>query len=73
MVICLKQGAGDLCMVQLMLLPPITSCFNKIQNGFYHSDATVYPGCPEKRPLNGCFIVNEAQNCICDFCNSREI
>jgi len=31
-VICLEYGANDL-MVQLMPLPPIISCFSKIQNG----------------------------------------
>jgi len=38
MVICLKQGANALRMVQLMPLPPIISCFTKIQNGlpFWH-------------------------------------
>jgi len=33
MVICLECGANDLHMVQLMPLPPIISCFSKIQNG----------------------------------------
>jgi len=33
MVICLKQGANDLHMVQLLPLPPIVSCFIKIQIG----------------------------------------
>jgi len=32
-VICLECGANDLHMVQLMPLPPIISCFSKIQNG----------------------------------------
>jgi len=31
-VICLEGGANDFHMVQLMLLPPLTSCFIKIQN-----------------------------------------
>jgi len=31
-VICLERGANDLHMVQLMPLPPIISCFIKIQN-----------------------------------------
>jgi len=31
MVICLEQGANDLHMVLLMPLPPIISCFIKIQ------------------------------------------
>jgi len=51
-VVCLERGADDLHMVQLISLPPIISCFIKIQNGL--------PLCcrltqivPEKRPLNG--------------------
>jgi len=32
MVICLERGASDLHIVQLMPLPPITSCSSKIQN-----------------------------------------
>jgi len=32
-VICLKQGANDLHMVQLLPLPPIVSGFIKIQIG----------------------------------------
>jgi len=34
MVNCLEQGANDLPVVQLMPLPPIISCFVKIQNSF---------------------------------------
>jgi len=33
MDICLEQSAYDLHMVQLMPLPPIISCFIKIQKG----------------------------------------
>jgi len=33
MVVCLERGADDLHMVQLMPLPPIISCFIKIQIG----------------------------------------
>jgi len=33
MVICMKRGASNLHMVQLIPLPPIISCFIKIQNG----------------------------------------
>ena len=33
MVVCLECGANDLHMVQLMPLPPIISCFSKIQSG----------------------------------------
>ena len=47
MVIYLEQSANDLHIVQLMPMPPIISCFVKIQNGsaFLVPD---YPGCPEK-------------------------
>jgi len=37
MVICLVQSANDLHVVQLMPLPPIISCFIKIQNGLLFS------------------------------------
>ena len=33
MVICLERGADDLCLVQLMPLPPRHLCFSKIQSG----------------------------------------
>ena len=51
MVICLECGANDLHMVQLMPLPPIISCFSKIQNGlpFWCQLTEVVL---EKRPLN---------------------
>jgi len=35
---------------------PIVSCFIKIQNGFTFL-VPAYPGCPGKRPLNGCLSV----------------
>jgi len=53
MVICLGQSANDLHIVQLIPLPPIISCFSKIQNGSAFLVPT-YPGCPGKRPLNEC-------------------
>ena len=53
MAICLKWGSDDLCMVQLMPLPPMVSCFSKIQIGLTFL-VPAYPGCPGKRPLNGC-------------------
>ena len=57
MVVCLKRGANDLHMVQLMPLPPVISYLVKIQNGLTFLVPS-YPGCPvEKRPLNGCLSV----------------
>ena len=50
MVICLGQGA-DLHMAQLMPLPPIISCFIKIQNGFAFL-VPAYPDCPGKEAIN---------------------
>jgi len=47
MVICLDQGANDLHMVQLMPLPPIISCFIKIQIGLTFV-LPAYPGCSGK-------------------------
>jgi len=51
MVNCLECGANDLHMVQLMPLPPIISCFSKIQNGqrFWCRLTQVVL---KKRPLN---------------------
>jgi len=53
MVICLQQGANYFHMVQLMPLPPIISCFIKIQNdlSFWCLFIQVVL---EKRRLNGC-------------------
>ena len=53
MVICLEWGANDLHMVQLMPLPPIISCFIKIQNGLPFS-CHLAQVVLEKRLLNGC-------------------
>jgi len=58
MVICLERGA-DLHMAQLMPLPLIVSCFDKIQIGFTFL-VPAYPGSPGKGPLNGCVCV-----CVC--------
>jgi len=54
-VICLECGANDLHMVQLMPLPPIISCFSKIQNGlpFWCWLTQVVL---EKRSLNACVV-----------------
>jgi len=52
MVICLERGA-DLHMAQLMPLPLTVSFSSKIQIGFTFL-VPAYPGCPGKRPLNGC-------------------
>ena len=56
MVIFLERGANNLHMVQLMPLPPIISCFIKIQNGlpFWCQLTQVVL---ENRPLNGCSAV----------------
>jgi len=57
MVISLECGANDLHMAQLMPLPPIISCFSKIQNGlpFWCRLTQVVL---EKRPLNVCVCVH---------------
>jgi len=47
MVICLERGANDLHMVQLMPLPPIISCFIKIQIDLTFL-VPAYTGCPRK-------------------------
>jgi len=55
MVICLERGA-DLHMAQLMPLPPMVSCFSKIQVGFtFLVPADL--GSPGKGPLNGSVCV----------------
>jgi len=53
MVICLQRCANDLRVVQLMPLPPITSCSSKTHNGlpFWCWLTQIVL---EKRPLNGC-------------------
>jgi len=53
MVICMEQSANDLHMVQLMPLPPIVSCFIKIQNGCAFL-VLLTQAVLEKRLLNGC-------------------
>jgi len=45
MVTCLEQNAFDLHMVQLMSLPPVISCFVKIQMGLIFL-VLAYPSCP---------------------------
>ena len=55
MVICLQWGANDLRMVRLMPLPPIISCFIKIQIGLVKTNLA-YTSCLEKRLLNGCVL-----------------
>ena len=55
-VICLKQGADCLHMVQLMPLPFENSplfCLVSIQTGFTFL-VLAYPGCSRKVALNGC-------------------
>jgi len=53
MVICLEQGANNLHMVQLMPLPPIISCYIKIQNSL-PLWCRVTLVVLENRPLNRC-------------------
>ena len=53
MVICLEWGANNLHMVQLMPLPPHHLLLQQNTEGFTFLLPT-YPGCPGKRPLNGC-------------------
>jgi len=50
MVICLKQSANDLRMVQLMLLPPPVSCFIKILIGLTFL-VSASPGCLGKEAV----------------------
>jgi len=52
--ICLERCANDLHMVQLMPLPPIISCFIKIQIGLTFL-VPAYPGCPGKEALKCVF------------------
>ena len=47
----LQWGTNDLHMVQLMPLPPIISCFIKIENGLKFLVRS-YPGCPRKEAVN---------------------
>jgi len=54
-VICLECGANDLHMVQLMSLPPIISCFSKIQNGLPFL-VPAYPGCHGKKAVKRMFV-----------------
>ena len=49
MVVCLERVA-DLHMSQLMPLPPIVSCFSKIQIGFTFL-VLAHPGSPGKRAV----------------------
>ena len=53
MVICLEQGASDLHKVQLMPLSPHHLLLQQNPEWFTFL-VLAYPGCPEKRPLNGC-------------------
>ena len=54
-VISLERGA-DLHMAQLVPLPLIVSCVNKIQIGFAFL-VPAHPSSPGQRPLNGCVCV----------------
>ena len=59
MVICLERSANDLHMVQLMPLPPRHLLLQQNPEWFILL-VPAYPGCPGKRPLNGCVCV-----CVC--------
>jgi len=59
-------------MVQLMPLPPIISCFIKIQNGSAFL-VQAYPGCPGKRPLthiNACTHARTRTHTQSFYCSS---
>jgi len=56
MVIFLEQGADDLHLVYLMPLPPIISCFVKIQNGLTFL-MPPYPGCPGKEVIKRVSVI----------------
>jgi len=56
MVICLKRGANDLCMVQLMPLPPHHFLIHKNPDWFNLSGAGLLR-LSWKRPINGCLSV----------------
>jgi len=56
MVICLERGANDLHMVQLMPLPP-QHVLLQYNPEWFTFMVRAYPGCPGKRPLNGCSVV----------------
>jgi len=60
MVICLEPGANDLHMVQLMPLPPRRLLLCKSPKWFNFL-VPAYPGCPGKRPLNGCSSSNRVR------------
>ena len=56
MVVCLERGANDLHIVQLMPLPPCHLLLHQNSEWFILL-VPAYPGCPGKRPLNGCVCV----------------
>jgi len=60
-VICLKQGANALHMIQLMPLSPHQPCFIKIQTGLTFL-VPAYPGCSGKQAIkwmsNNCWKQN---------------
>jgi len=53
MVISLDRGANDLHMVQLMPLSP-HHLLLRYNSEWFTFLVPTYPGCPGKRPLNGC-------------------
>jgi len=63
MVICLEQGANGLHMVKLMPLPPHHVLLQQNPEWFT-SLVPAYPGCPGKRPLNGCSNSNSVEQVL---------
>jgi len=59
MAICLKRGARDLHMVQLIPLSPIISCFIKIQTGLTFL-LPAYPDCHGKEAVKRVSAVTAA-------------
>jgi len=62
-VISLERGTNDFHVVQLMPLPPIISCFIKIQNGLTFLVAA-YPGCPEKEAIKWISLCRQFTLCM---------
>jgi len=55
MFICLERGANDLHMVQLMPVPPIISCFIKIQIGLIFL-VLIYQDCCGKEAVKSMVV-----------------
>jgi len=66
-VICVERSTDDLHVVQLMPLPPIISCFIKIQSGSAFL-VLAYPGCPVKAAVKWAIVVY-----MCRWLNLEEL